>query len=132
MSPDEVNDLLQRFAVAPWGSGDLDALDSAVGDDYVLHPDMTLEDLKNVIRDFRRGFPDLTLTIEETISEGDKIAYRWTMRGTHQGEIEGIAPTGRPVTATGITILHLENGKVVEDRFESSSPSVQTQLGAVS
>ena len=130
MSPDEVNDLLQRFAVAPWSSGDLDALKSTVGEGYVLHPDMTLEDLESIIRDYRRGFPDLTVTIEDVISEGNRIAYRWTMRGTHRGEIEGIAPTGRPVTATGITILRLQGGKVVEDRFESSSPSVREQLGA--
>jgi predicted ester cyclase len=131
MSPDEVNDLLRRFAVTPWTSGDLDALDSTMGEGYVLHPDMTLEDLKTIIRDFRRGFPDLSVTLEDIISEGDRIAYRWTMRGTHQGEIEGIAPTGRPMTATGISMLRVQDGKVVEDPFESSSPSMQEQLGRV-
>ena len=87
-----------------------------------------VEALKAVITAFRTSFPDLHFTVEEIIAEGDKVAYRWTSHGTHQGEYEGIAPTGKPITATGITILRIVDGKVVEDRFESSSPDLKQQL----
>jgi steroid delta-isomerase-like uncharacterized protein len=89
---------------------------------------LSVDDLKDAVKEYREAFPDLTCTIEELIAEGDKVAYRWTMRGTHQGEIEGIAPTGRAVEVSGITIVRLEDGKIVEDRFESGSPGLDEQL----
>jgi len=87
-----------------------------------------VEEFKAVITNFRKGFPDLHFTVEEMIAEGDKVAYRWTARGTHQGEYEGIAPTGKIITETGITIIRIVDGKVVEDRFESGGPSIREQL----
>ena len=122
--------LLQRFAIDPWSTGDLSGLDETVGDDYVLEPGMGVEDLKDAIRSSRASFPDLTLTVLETVTEGDRIAYRWEMTGTHQGDYEGIAPTGRRITASGITLLRLRDGRVVHDRFESSSPDPDQQLTA--
>ena len=122
--------LLQRFAVDPWSRGDLSGLDDTVADDYVLEPGMGVDDLKGVIRDYREAFPDLTLTVQETVTEGDKIAYRWEMWGTHQGPYQGVAPTGRRVGGSGMTFLTLRDGKVVHDRFESSMPELVQQLTA--
>ena len=120
--------IIQRY-VEPWSTGDLTAFDETVGESYLLHPDGTLDDLRKAVQEARGGFPDLAITIEDSIAEDDKVAYRWTMRGTHQGEIEGIAPTGKDVEVTGITIVRVEDGKVVEDWFESGSPSLEEQLG---
>jgi steroid delta-isomerase-like uncharacterized protein len=120
--------IVQRY-IEPWSTGDLTAFDETVGDSYILHPDETIDDLKAVVEKYRRGFPDLVITIEDLIAEGDRVAYRWTMRGTHQGEIEGIAPTGRAFEASGITIVRIDHDRVVEDWFESGSPSLEEQLG---
>jgi predicted ester cyclase len=87
-----------------------------------------VEEFKEAIRAFRKSFPDLHFTVEEMIAEGDKVAYRWTAHGTHQGEYDGIAPTSKIITATGISIIRIDDGKVVEDRFESSVPSIREQL----
>src|SRR3712207_517354 len=122
--------LLERFAVDPWSRGDLSGLDETVAEDYVLEPGMGVEDLKNVIRTTREAFPDLTLAVQETVTEGDRIAYRWEIAGTHGAEYRGVAPTGRRVTVSGITMLLLRDGKVVHDRFESSSPSPEQQVTA--
>ena len=128
LAPDEVDLLLQRFAVHPWNTGDIESLAAVVADGYVLHPDLTLDDLKQAVRSTRLGLPDLTVSIEETVAQADKIAYRWTMRGTHQGWMDGMAPTGRSVVFTGITLLRVQDGKVIEDRYESSSPSLEQQV----
>jgi predicted ester cyclase len=91
---------------------------------------MTADEFKAVVRAYRESFPDLTLTVLETVTEGDAIAYRWEITGTHRGEFEGIAPTGRRVTTSGMTMLRLRDGKVVSDRFETSSPPLEQQLTA--
>ncbi len=130
MTRDAVLALLQRFAVEPWIIGDVDALDELVTEDYALQGGSSgVKDLKDAIRDTRAGLPDVTVTLSDVIVEGDRVAYRWLMRGTHRGEYQGIAPTGKPINYTGITLLRLDDGKVAEDWFESSSPSASEQLG---
>ena len=130
MATDDVTTLLQTFVREPWENGNLEALDEAVSDAYVLDDELSIDDLKEVIRSTRQGLPDLKVTIDDVVSEGDKVAWRWTMRGTHQGELEGHPPTGRQVTFSGITIVHLENGKVVADWFGARGPDVEEQLSA--
>jgi predicted ester cyclase len=130
MADSEVRELLQRFAVDPWSTGILEGLDDVVAPDCVLAPNGTIDDLKQAIGASRAALPDLTVTVDETIAQEDKIAYRWTMRGTHQGDYQGLAATGKPVTFTGITMLRVRDGKVIEDRFESSSPDLPEQVSA--
>lgn len=124
----QIKFLMRRFVEDPWNEGDLDALDEVTADDYRLGADGTLDDLKGIIQELRLGFPDWTVTVGDVVAQDDKVAYRWTMHGTQQGEFEGIAPTGKSVTANGMTFLRLRDGMVVEDNFESSSPSATEQL----
>src|SRR3712207_2936841 len=70
--------------------------------------------LKDLIALYRGAFPDLRSTIEDVFAEGDRVAYRWTARGTHLGEWAGISPTGNHITAAGITIFRVTNDKIVE------------------
>lgn len=130
MGTSDTDRLLQRFALDPWSRGDLSGLDETVADDYVLEPGLGVDDLKGFIRISREAFPDLTLDVQETVTEGDKIAYLWEMTGTHHGDYQGIAPTGRRFTQSGITMLRLRDGKVVHDRWQSSGPTVEQQLAA--
>jgi predicted ester cyclase len=120
---------LQRYAVDPWQTGDLRSLDGMVAEGFLLHPDSGLDDLKEAIRSTREALPDLTVAVEDSISEGDKIAYRWRMQGTFTAD-DGHPESGRTVTFTGITMLRLQGDKVAEDRYESSSPSLEQQLAA--
>ena len=130
MMRDEVLTLLHRFAVEPWITGEVEALDDLVTEDYKFQGVAgDLESLKQAVRDTRTGLRDVTVTLSYVIVEDDRVAYRWTMSGTHGGELEGIPATGEPVTYTGITLLRLRDGKVAEDQFESSSPSAREQLG---
>lgn len=82
----------------------------------------------------RTAFPDLQLTIEDMVSEGEKIAVRWTARGTHQGELKNtkvgqISPTGKHVAVSGMTILRLDRGKIVESWGVTDEATAFQQLG---
>jgi steroid delta-isomerase-like uncharacterized protein len=79
----------------------------------------------------RAAFPDTRMTIEDEIAEGDKVVIRWTIRGTHKGEYMGIAPTGKEVTVTGISVYRIERGKIVEDWSNNDMLGMLQQLGAI-
>ncbi len=80
---------------------------------------------------WRAGFPDLHITIEDIIAEGDKVATRATARGTHKGEFMNIPPTGKQVTVTSIAIQQIAGGKVVEVWVNIDHLGMMQQLGAV-
>jgi len=92
---------------------------------------MDLESYKGFLAARRAAFPDCRFVVEEVIAEGDKVSARFTMRGTHNGELRGIAPSGREVTMTGIDMIRLAEGKMVEDRVEVDQLGMMQQLGAV-
>jgi predicted ester cyclase len=99
--------------------GDLALADELLAEDYVLHfPGMPgpvdREGHKALVTMFRAAFPDWVETIDDMIAEGDKVVIRVTGRGTHEGDFQGIAPTGARVTATGIGIGRLDRGRIAE------------------
>ena len=69
--------------------------------------------------------------MEDMITEGEKVSARFTMRGTHKGEFRGIAPSGTEVTMTGIDMIRLREGKMVEDRIEVNQLGMMQQLGVI-
>ena len=80
---------------------------------------------------FLTAFPDLHFTIEEMFGAGDMVAQRWTCTGTHEGELMGIPPTGKPVVTTGIDIFRLADGKIVEEWVNWNTLSMLQQLGVI-
>ena len=75
------------------------------------------------------AFPDLRMTIDDLIAEGDKVVTRWTGRGTHRGDLAGIAPTGKTATVTGIIISRFAGNKLVEDFESFDEVAMLRQLG---
>jgi steroid delta-isomerase-like uncharacterized protein len=120
MSLSEQNKAFARTVFDVWSSGSLDRLDEIVApgvihhDRYDPHAAHGLEGLKKTIEVNRTAFPDLQLTVEDQIAEGDKVATRWQATMTHQGELMGTPATGRRATLSGITIDRFEAGKIVE------------------
>jgi steroid delta-isomerase-like uncharacterized protein len=102
---------------------------------YVYHPDPHRvkgpEGVKQIVGVYRAAFPDLHLTIEDLIAEGDKVVVRFTARGTHQGDLMGVAPTGKEVTVTGISIVRIAEGKIVEEWENFDALGMMQQIGAV-
>jgi len=120
MSVEDLKAIVRRYVEEPWNQGKLDTLDELCDPNFTLHGLGGLEAFKAAIRDYRMAFPDTHFTIEEMIAEGDKVAFRWTARGTQQGGYQGRPPTGKVRTSHGITIVRFANGKIIEDRFEGS------------
>jgi steroid delta-isomerase-like uncharacterized protein len=111
-----------------------DILEEVYAPDVVWHePDQEirgLEQAKQFVTTYKTAFPDMTVTVEDVIAEGDKVVTRVTLRGTHQGETEEFAPpTGRQVEGEGITISRIEGGKIVEDWDSHDNLSTLQQLG---
>src|SRR5713226_1276506 len=117
----EKNEAIVRRFFQGWNNGDLAAFDETIAAHYVNHdpsslPNVkpSLEGLKQLAVAYRVAFPDLNITIDDLISNHEKVVVRYTLAGTHLGELMGIIPTNRKVFATGISIYLLECGKIVE------------------
>ena len=111
-----------------------DALEEVYAADLVWHePDQAvhgLEEAKQYYSTYLSAFPDISFTVEDVIAEGDKVVTRWTVRGTHQGEVEDFGPpTGRQIEQEGITIHRIEDGKIVEEWERYNLLGFLQQLG---
>jgi len=117
--------------------GNVDLADELYAPDYVTHsvgPDLppTLEGLKMFIRALREGLPDLNCPVEELVAEGDRVAGRITLRGTHTGTLFGIPATGKGVEAGVMVIARFdEAGKWVEDWANWDQLGMLQQLGVI-
>jgi len=137
MSAEENKAIVRRQEEELFTQGNLDAADEIFAPNYVGHDPSNPEDIrgleaaKQAASDYRKAFPDLQVIIEELIAEGDKVAARVRFRGTHQGELEGIAPTDRRVESTGIVISRIEGGKIAEDWANLDDLGLMSQLGAI-
>jgi predicted ester cyclase len=86
-------------------------------------PAKLIDTFKETFSEAREGFPDLTISIEDVMAEGDRVTTRVTMRGTHQGEFQRIGPTGKRVEVKAIDMFHISNGKIVEHWGHADDPT---------
>jgi len=119
MSERENKDLLARYFSEVWGEANVSALSDFLSPSYkrhvsAIHPPIDLAGQIERLEAFRAAFPDIALSVEDVIAEGDQVAFRSTMRGTHLGEFAGIAPTGRRVTVQLVDVIRIEDGAIVE------------------
>jgi steroid delta-isomerase-like uncharacterized protein len=90
-----------------------------------------MEGFKLLAGMFRTAFPDYKDTVEDLIAEGDKVVARWSFRGTHQGDFQGVPPTGKEAAITGISVFRLINGKITDDWTIFDLLGLMQQLGAI-
>lgn len=109
-------------------------LDELCGPDYKMHfpsnaEPIDLEEQKQLWQAFIDAFPDLNHTIDEIIAEGDMVSTREAIRGTHNGEFQGIPPTGNKIEISAIGHWRISNGKLVECWEDADIWGLMTQLG---
>jgi steroid delta-isomerase-like uncharacterized protein len=131
----EENKAIARRSWEAVSQGDVDAQMEVYATDCVIHePDEDVqgaEGLRQFVGGILAAFPDMSVTVEDEIAEGDKVVTRWTARGTHRGEFLGIAPTGNRVEVTGITIHRIEGGKIAEEWEMPDNLGLMQQIGAI-
>jgi steroid delta-isomerase-like uncharacterized protein len=127
----------RRFLEEAFNSGKLDVVDDLVAPEFVNHdaalpePTVGIEAAKASINGYREAFPDLRLTVEQQLAEGELVTTRWSARGTHQGELMGMAATGKQATVTGITIDRIVEGRLVESWTNWDTLGLMQQLGVI-
>jgi steroid delta-isomerase-like uncharacterized protein len=135
MSAEENKALVSRFVEEFWNEGNISAADELMAVDAEIHMPtgemVDLDGLKSFAGTFRESFPDWHSTFEELIAEGDRVAERWTGRGTHLGELQGIPPTGERVEVPGSVFYRIVDGKIVEFRGQLDMMGLMRQLGAI-
>ena len=129
--------LVRRWVKDIWSKGNLAVADEIVASNYANHdpagpmPESGLEGFKKHVTTYRTAFPDLALTVDDILAEGNKVTVRWTARGTHKGTLMGIPPTGKQVTLTGISVIRTTGGKVAEQWVTWDTLGMMQQLGAI-
>jgi len=134
---DELKTIGRRVIEEIFGEGRLEVADEIISADFVGYdaalpePNRGIEGVKQSAAGYRAAFPDITFVVDEQIAEGDTVVTRWTGRGTHEGDLFGIAPTGKQATVTGISIDRIADGKVVEDHTNWDTFGLMQQIGAI-
>ena len=112
--------IVRRYFEECLNQGKMETIDEVISPTYVSHypagydlgggPD----DVKQIVTSMRRGFPNVHFTIEDFVSQGEKVVARWTFHGTHDGNFMGITPTGKEVAVAGVAVYRIENEKIEE------------------
>jgi steroid delta-isomerase-like uncharacterized protein len=133
--PNDNKQIVQRFLDECWSRGNLNAVSELVADNCRYHdpvfPSLTsgAENIKNHIQNCRNGFPDLMVTIDDTIAERDEVVIHWTVTGTHKGQFLGMPPTNKRANVTGTSINRIEGSKIAEMWSNWNLLSLMEQLG---
>ena len=137
--PGNLAEASRRLLEQTFNEGNFQVIDELVAPDAVNHDPATPasmralrgpEVLKRTVSMYREAFPDVRMTVDDLIAAGDKVVLRWHSEGTHNGELQGLAPTGTHGSVTGISIDHWKDGKIVEVWVEWDNFGLARQLGA--
>jgi steroid delta-isomerase-like uncharacterized protein len=129
--------IARYFLGEAFSTGNLDPADEWVAPNWVNHdpgtPELPAgpEGFKQLVMGYRAAFPDLHITVDDVIAEGNKVVGRWTASGTNTGPLMGMPPTGKKATITGISILTFASGQVAEQRTNWDTMGMLQQLGVI-
>lgn len=131
--------ILQRWFDEVWNNGNSEAISELITDDIKIHglsdvegsPVTTAAEFREYHAQLRTAFPDIVVTIDDIFAEGDKVVARCSIEAKHTGEMHGIAPTNSPVDFTGMAIVRVKNGKIVEAWNSFDFLKMSQQLGLI-
>jgi steroid delta-isomerase-like uncharacterized protein len=137
MSTETNKAICRRYLAQVWNERRMDLLDEFVDENIVQYLGSLggavpgAENMAAGMKMGLRAFPDLQLSVQDEIAEGDKVVFRWTMTATHQGEYLGIPATGKQIEQTGVAIYRLADARIVELWFYPDNVGLMQQLGAL-
>ena len=136
--PVENKTIVRRLYEEVWNDRKVDVVDKLLSPSHALQePNASGSQIgpqvyKATVKRFHAAIPDLRFTVQEVISEGDKVVVAWILSGTHQGEFYGIAPSNKKISVEGITIHQVKNGKILESYASWDRLGMMRQVEAVS
>ena len=132
----DIKALSRRIFEEVWNQQNLSTADELIASNFVDHDPQSsvqgLESYKQFVRYYLTAFPDSHFTVEDEIAEGQMVVTRWTVSGTHTGNLGAIPATGRRISVTGISCGRVENGKIVEGWTNWDTLGMMQQLGVLS
>ena len=131
----EPRELVRRLHAALLEARDPAVVDDFFAPDFVSHNNPPgfppgVDGVKRFFATFRDAFPDVSVQIDEIVADGDRVAVATTFTGTHEGDLMGVAPTGRRVSVTGIDIVRVADGRIAEHRGLTDIVGLMRQLTA--
>lgn len=134
-TPEENERIARRFPEEVATGGDINRIDDICAENVVEHSPMGerrgREELKAQSEYVHTAFPDVSVSIEETVVDGDTVAQRLTFRGTHEGEFMGVEATGNEVEIPNTLFTRIEDGKIAERWLLPDTLGLLQQLGVV-
>ena len=130
-------ELVRRVFEEVWNNKKVSAVNELMTANYVHHDAQApsfpsgIEGYKQLVAYYSNAFPDARFTIDDEVEEGEMVVIRWTVTGSHQGDLGQLAPTGKHFSVTGITLARLSNGKIAETWNNWDALGMMQQLGAV-
>lgn len=137
MSAEQNKSIVYRWVEEAWNHGDFSQAAKLYPAGYTLNdtsspvPFKGPEGLRGFISAFRTAMPDLHMTIEQIVAEGDYVAWRFRVEGTQTGELQGIPPSGRPVDVTGTVVSRFAGSHWVEDYSNADQLGLLRQIGVI-
>jgi len=132
MSEEENKVTVRRFFEEVWNQQKDDVIDEIFASNVIFNGQpITRDALKKTLAGRRTAFSDIHVTVDEQVAEGERVSTRRTWRATHRGPYRGVAPTGKQVTWTQISVVRFSQGRIVEDWSLAEELSILQQLGAL-
>jgi steroid delta-isomerase-like uncharacterized protein len=137
MSAEQNKSIVYRWVEAAWNHGDFSQSEQIYPSTYLLHDTSSPEPfrgpagLRGFISAFRTAMPDLHMTIEQIVAEGDMVAWRFRAQGTQTGALQGIPASGRVVDITGEVFSRFSDGRWVEDYSNADQLTMLQQMGVI-
>lgn len=134
----EAKRVSRRIFEEVWNGRNSAAIDELMAADYVHHDPQSpkfsngREGYKQLVAYYLNAFPDSHFTIDQEIQEGDTVVTRWTVNGTHRGDLPTLPASGKTFSVTGITVARLQDGKFVESWNNWDALGLMQQLGSTS
>lgn len=127
-------DFIQAFNEDFWNTHNIAAFEKYFSADFISHypdGDMNAEQVKGLCQAYFSAFPDLHITTDDLIAEGDKVVKVWTANCTNKGEFMGIPATGKRIVVTGIEVFRIKDGKIAENWVCMDNLGMMQQLGVI-
>ena len=135
MTLEEKNkDFMQAYSEDFWNKQNIAAFEKYYTADFIMHNangDMNNEQYKGLCQAYFTAFPDLHITTDDLVAEGDKVTKVWTANSTHKGELMGIPATGNQIVVKGIEVFRIADGKIAEVWASMDNLGMMQQLGVI-